>query len=216
MTTRSKIEFEQSLIDALKKKNVIETISNLIINNVVSELTEKFKTYDDKIAQLEAEIIDLKSKNKDFIGIETEESKQKRVEQKLDSVQQHIKNNNIRLMNVPEAEDEDLQERIYDIFKNTMNVALEKSDLMSVFRVGRRNANKARHVLVTLKDNSKKMIVYNSKKKLKGSKIIMKEDLTVNRLNIIKIASDKYGFKNVWTINGIIFARTDKGVEKLV
>lgn len=49
----------------------MERILNFVINNVVSELTEKFKTYDDKLIQLKAEIVELKSKNKDYISIET-------------------------------------------------------------------------------------------------------------------------------------------------
>nr|CAH7741556.1 unnamed protein product [Callosobruchus chinensis] len=47
-------------------------------------------------------------------------------------------------------------------------------------------------------------ILYNNKKLLKGTGYIMKEDLTAMRLRIVKEASDKYGFKNVWTLNNII------------
>nr|CAH7719785.1 unnamed protein product [Callosobruchus chinensis]CAH7738925.1 unnamed protein product [Callosobruchus chinensis] len=49
---------------------------------------------------------------------------------------------------------------------------------------------------------------------LKGSQIVMKEDLTVERMKIVKEASEKYGFKNVWTFNGNIFVKTDNKVEK--
>nr|CAI5862648.1 unnamed protein product [Callosobruchus analis]CAI5865949.1 unnamed protein product [Callosobruchus analis] len=59
------------------------------------------------------------------------------------------------------------------------------------------------------------MLVYNKKKMLKGTRMVIKEDLTARRLKIVKTASDKYGFKNVWTVNGKIFGKTEKGVEKL-
>nr|CAH7731139.1 unnamed protein product [Callosobruchus chinensis] len=36
---------------------------------------------------------------------------------------------------------------------------------------------------------------------LQGIRLVMKEDLTALRLKIVKTASDKYGFKNVWTVN---------------
>nr|CAH7762044.1 unnamed protein product [Callosobruchus chinensis] len=44
----------------------------------------------------------------------------------------------------------------------------------------------------------------------------MKEDLTALRLGIVKEASDKYGFKNVWTLNGNVFAKTNSGVERII
>lgn len=65
------------------------------------------------------------------------------------------------------------------------------------------------------KDNQTKNKIFRVKKMLKGSNIVMKEDLTNERLKLVKEASDKYGYKNVWTFNGIIFAKTENGVEKI-
>lgn len=220
MNTRTgKVDFEQSLIDAFKKKNVVESITNLILNTITNELKEKFLTYDNKIAQLEADILELKTNISNNVPnlatIETEECKQKIVEQKLDSIQQHIKNNNIRLINFSETVNEDLHEKIISLFNNKLNVDMENENISSVYRVGRSNENKPRHVIISFKDNNKKMAVYNNKKLLKGSKIIMKEDLTINRLKCVTAASEKYGFKNVWTINGKIFVKNENGVEKI-
>nr|CAH7764617.1 unnamed protein product [Callosobruchus chinensis] len=139
---------------------------------------------------------------------------QKTMEQKLDKVQQHIKNNNLRLMQVPEAEGENLLDKVYDVFTNKMKVDINKSEITAVYRVGRRNDTKPRHVLVSFNDNSIKMAAYNKKKFLKGTKILIKEDLTLHRLKAVKVASEKFGFKNVWTVNGNIFVKTEKGVEK--
>ncbi|CAH1994250.1 unnamed protein product [Acanthoscelides obtectus] len=109
-TRQGQADFEQTLIDALKKKNVAESISNIILRTITSTLNDKFKYYDDKIAQLEAEIVNLKSNKNETQDIATEDT-QRNVQQKLDNIQQHIKNNNIRLMQVPEAEGENLSEK---------------------------------------------------------------------------------------------------------
>lgn len=48
-------------------------------------------------------------------------------------------------------------------------------------------------------------------------KVIMKQDLTINYLSIIlvvKTLSVKYSFKHEWTIDGVVFANTDNGVEQ--
>nr|CAH7768081.1 unnamed protein product [Callosobruchus chinensis] len=208
-------DFEQTLIDALKKKNVADSISKVILQTVTAALNDKFNYYDDKIAQLETEIANLKLTNERNVGdTPVEGMHQKTMEQKLDNVQQHIKNNNLRLMQVPEAEGENLLDKVYDVFTNKMKVDINKSEITAVYRVGRRNDTKPRHVLVSFNDNSIKMAAYNKKKFLKGTKIVIKEDLTLHRLKAVKVASEKFGFKNVWTVNGNIFVKTEKGVEK--
>nr|CAH7754371.1 unnamed protein product [Callosobruchus chinensis] len=214
-TRQSQADFEQTLIDALKKKNVADSISNVILQTVTAALNDKFNYYDDKIAQLETEIANLKLTNERNVGnTPVEGMHQKTMEQKLDNVQQHIKNNNLRLMQVPEAEGENLLDKVYDVFTNKMKVDINKSEITAVYRVGRRNDTKPRHVLVSFNDNSIKMAAYNKKKFLKGTKIVIKEDLTLHRLKAVKVASEKFGFKNVWTVNGNIFVKTEKGVEK--
>nr|CAH7731476.1 unnamed protein product [Callosobruchus chinensis] len=214
-TRQSQADFEQTLIDALKKKNVADSISNVILQTVTAALNDKFNYYDDKIAQLETEIANLKLTNERNVGdTPVEGMHQKTMEQKLDNLQQHIKNNNLRLMQVPEAEGENLLDKVYDVFTNKMKVDINKSEITAVYRVGRRNDTKPRHVLVSFNDNSIKMAAYNKKKFLKGTKIVIKEDLTLRRLKAVKVASEKFGFKNVWTVNGNIFVKTEKGVEK--
>nr|CAH7740405.1 unnamed protein product [Callosobruchus chinensis] len=59
------------------------------------------------------------------------------------------------------------------------------------------------------------MLTYNRKRFLKGSNIVIKEDLTILRLKIIHAAYEKYGYRNIWSTNGAIFAKTGNGVEKL-
>lgn len=57
--------------------------------------------------------------------------------------------------------------------------------------------------------------VFGLKKLLKGSGVITNEGLTLESLKIVNAASEKYRFKNFWTYNDIIFAKTKAGVEKL-
>lgn len=213
-TRQGLIDFEQNLIEVLKKENVADRISNIILSTITSQLSQKFKTYDEKIIKLEEEIILLKNLNNEINETKTED-KQRIVEKKLDNVQQHIKNDNLRLIQIPEADDENVHEKVFNIFKNKMNVDINKSNIAAAYRVGKKNENKPRHVVVVFNDNSTKMRVYNKKKSLKGTKIVIKEDLTVSRVKTVREASEKYGFKNVWTVNGHIFARTDQGVEKI-
>lgn len=217
-TRQGQIDFEQNLIEALKKTNVAETITKIILSAITNHFSEKFKYYDDKITDLENEITALKNKITDISDSEYLDTKQKvvDVEQKVDTVQQHTKNNNLRLMQIPEADNENISDKVLNIFKNKLQITVSKSDVIAIYRAGQKIGNKPRHTLVTFRDNSMKMAVYNKKKSLKGSNIVIKEDLTAQRLKAVKIASDKYGFKNVWTVNGNIFAKTENEVKKIL
>lgn len=53
-----------------------------------------------------------------------------------------------------------------------------------------------------------KISIYQLKKKLKGTKIIIKEDLTRENVKTYKEASEKYGYRNTWTKNGVIWVKT--------
>nr|CAH7727250.1 unnamed protein product [Callosobruchus chinensis]CAH7764659.1 unnamed protein product [Callosobruchus chinensis] len=91
---------KQELID---RKNAGETniriiyiysssISNVILQTVTAALNDKFNYYDDKIAQLETEIANLKLTNERNVGdTPVEGMHQKTMEQKLDNLQQHIR-----------------------------------------------------------------------------------------------------------------------------
>ena len=57
--------------------------------------------------------------------------------------------------------------------------------------------------------------VYGAKKNLKGTSIVIREDLTGTRLKLIKEAVETYGSHNVWTMEGNIFAREDNAVIRL-
>nr|CAH7752493.1 unnamed protein product [Callosobruchus chinensis]CAH7755953.1 unnamed protein product [Callosobruchus chinensis] len=213
-TRKNQADFESTLMDALKKKSIAESISKMILETITSSLKEKFNYYDSKITELEKEVSCLKSKLNDTVNIQ-DNVDHKKVEQKVDNIQQHIRNNNLRIMSVPEAAGENLTEKVYDIFTNKMKVEINKSEIIAAYRVGRKLDNKPRQILVTFQDNAIKMLTYNRKRFLKGSNIVIKEDLTVLRLNIMNAASEKYGYRNVWSTNGAIFAKTGNGVEKL-
>lgn len=215
MPTRQQAEFERSLTEALRQKDISDAISEIIISTIISKLTEKFEYYDNKISQLENEISELKSKpNSQTPDSEKIISEHKEVVQKLESVQQRSKMNNIRLMGMEENDDENITERLFSLFKNKLKVNSDEF-IQTAYRVGKKSGLRPRHIIITFKDIESKLKIYKKKSLLKGSGYVIKEDLTSERLKIVKDASTKYGFKNVWTYNGNIFAKTGNKVEKI-
>nr|CAH7736894.1 unnamed protein product [Callosobruchus chinensis] len=179
MPTRNQIEFETSLIKALRS------------NNIANAVTEKFNCYDAEIASLEAEMQLLKSSCNNTTSSRDDSSK---IERKVDVLQQEAKNNKIRLMGAKESPNKNILVAVKQVIFNKLKINPEKLDNN-----------------VTIGSNTLSML---KKKMLKGSQIVMKEDLTVERTKFVNEASEKYGFKNVCTFNGNIFVKTDNGLKK--
>nr|CAH7745116.1 unnamed protein product [Callosobruchus chinensis] len=99
-------------------------------------------------------------------------------------------------------------------FRSSLYAGFENNTQNLEQKYGIQAEARPRHIIVAFRDNQIKHSIYAKKKMLKGSQIVMKEDLTVERMKIVKEASEKYGFKNVWTFNGNIFVKTDNKVEK--
>lgn len=212
-------DFENSLKTAFAKDEIINSISNIILKTVETHFVAKFEEYERRIKKLENEINILKTSNdSNKITLEKEINVEKQIEleQKLDNIQQIQKNKNVRFLHVPETENEMIEEKIFNIINEKMGVGITKSQITTIYRVGQKIDNgKPRHVIVTFPDTNIKMKVFKKKSLLKGSKFILKEDLTLSRLTVMKTASEKYGFKNVWSMNGTIFAKTENGVKKV-
>ena len=59
-------------------------------------------------------------------------------------------------------------------------------------------------------------IVFRNKKKLKGQKISITENLTKIRMDKLRQAKEVYGFTNVWTNDGKIFFKSDSNAKPQV
>nr|CAH7716230.1 unnamed protein product [Callosobruchus chinensis] len=71
--------------------------------------------------------------------------------------------------------------------------------------------NRTRGVLLKLSRPSLKQAIYNKKKLLKGSGIVIKEDLTENRMKLLEAAIrvEKTSLKSVWSYNGRVCVLKD-------
>nr|CAH7738398.1 unnamed protein product [Callosobruchus chinensis] len=68
---------------------------------------------------------------------------------------------------------------------------------------------KPRGILMRLTSIHKKQEIFNKKKNLKDSGMVLKEDLTDHRLKLMEAAVEKTALRNVWSYNGRIFVMTN-------
>ncbi|CAH1163372.1 unnamed protein product [Phaedon cochleariae] len=194
----------ESLISEIAQKvseAIIKTIQQKLLSmeKTVAELQKKNDTLESKLKSLETKIND-SDKGKD------------EMERKLDQIDQSTRSTNLRIFNLKETQNEDTRTEVMRILNNKMSLNLSDADIQLCYRIGKGQGNKSRGIFLKLKQLTTKQTIYGKKKLLKGTNIVVREDLTTLRVNMMNEAIGKLGLKNVWTENGKIYVNKDSKI----
>ncbi|CAH1183943.1 unnamed protein product [Phaedon cochleariae] len=174
----------------------IKQIIQQVFININTKLDEKFD-------ELQSSLVSAQKR------IESNTDKILEIDQRMDSMEQHIRRCNLRIYGMDNLGKNDSVHTVTEFVRNTMKIKdFTTNDIESCYKLPR-NA-----CFVKLANYKTKQSVYNAKKLLKGTKIIIREDLTPFRLKAVNAAASKYGSKNVWTIDGNIRIIIDKNIVK--
>ncbi|XP_039291576.1 uncharacterized protein LOC120353081 [Nilaparvata lugens] len=88
--------------------------------------------------------------------------------------------------------------------------------LIELEGVNHLNKGKQSPIVVHLCSYWTRKMIFNGKRKLKGSGITICKDLTKERLKILNAAADQHGHRNVWSSDGRIKISIGKGGSKRV
>ncbi|CAG9812626.1 unnamed protein product [Phaedon cochleariae] len=189
--------FMESLV-----KSVSEHL-NEKIDEVLTKQQEKLKEVEEKVTALSKENSVLKLK------LEKQE-------------QYHVKNC-IRIYGVEESEDEVTDDIVHNLMNKTLKIKINVAQNTEFsYRVGPKTAKtsnaankKPRAILVRFCNYRDKLKVIESRKNLKSSGVVIREELTKVKSELLRTAINKYSSKNVWTWNGEVFANIDGQKRKL-
>lgn len=134
------------------------------------------------------------------------------IEDRMDDLEQYSRRNSIRVFGIPEekAEDTDnVMKALIDSKFNNMDISIK--DIDRSHRVGVHNKEHPRPILVKFVSYKTKSIIFRAKKDLKGTGIVIREDLCRGRNMVLKAAIEKYGSVNVWTLDGRIIINENGG-----
>lgn len=128
---------------------------------------------------------------------------------RLDAFEQRTKRKQLRIYGVPEDKNTDLENSVKEILRSKLEVM--DVSLSHCYRVGRLdiNSKKPRAVVVGFDFVKERNQIYYNKKKLKGSKIVIAEELVKNRYELLLLAREKLGKGSVWTMEGEIYTKLD-------
>lgn len=185
--------FDDSFLDKLAAK-----LANAVASKLEVKIEEKFNKLIGKLETANKRISSLEKENEELFN-------------KIDKLEQYTRRNSIRIFGVQESENENLLENILDLFNKNMDLSVTPQDVDRCHRTGSVSANKKkpRALIVKFLSYQHRSAVLKNRSKLKGTKVVVKEDLTRNRVEVLKAASERFGRRNVWSYDGTIFVNKD-------
>ncbi|KAI5707741.1 hypothetical protein M8J76_006692 [Diaphorina citri] len=147
-------------------------------------------------------------KRVDILEKTTKEMKNenKKLKQKVVELEQYGRRNSIRIYGIPEESKENTVDVVIRNLNSKLGFTLTRKDIDACHRLKQHgNKNKPRSIICKFTSRLVRDDVFYSKKKLKGSKISIKEDLTRERMQLYKKITEKINYKSVWTARGVIY-----------
>jgi hypothetical protein len=146
-------------------------------------------------------------------------------ELKIDDLEQYGRRTCLRVFGIPEKSGESTDNIVIKLCKERLDVDLKIDDIHRSHRVGRlqqpgqqESKGKDRHrpIIIRFDGYRTRQRVFAAKKALKGTGITIREDLTRHRLALFNAAADRYGIRNVWTIDGRIKFAVGEGAARRI
>lgn len=162
-----------------------------ITNKGIENLNNKFDRLNGEINQVKKDI-DKNTKRIDSVC------------KRVDSLEQYSRGNNLRIYGIPSVPDENTKQVIMQLINGTLKMKVDDREIIKAYRLGAQKGNVPAAVLVRFGSRDIKNEVYNQRKGLKGTRITIREDLTEERMRLLKIVMERFGRRNVWTQDGKI------------
>lgn len=172
----------------------LDALTDKLVSKILDQVSSHIENLKGKISELEKKV-------------NTLEDGKKNATTKCEQLEQYAKLKQLRIYGIQENKGENLKQTINNVFCHKLN--LENISMDDCYRIGTFEVNKSRPVIVNFENMQQRNLVYFNKKKLKGSKIAITEELIKSTYELFLFAKENVGRDKVWTIGGRIFTKVD-------
>lgn len=192
--TQSQIRDIQSVVEKAVKtiatdKDFLSAIpTDNKLKATIEELNTKIESYKQRIDAIELQNEELVRDNK---ALNCE----------MDNLRQYSRRNNLRIFGLESAGDTD--STLIKFFNEKLGLDVNKTDIDRSHMIGR----STKHLIVKFTTYNARRLILLNRKKLKGTKVVITENLTKYRLTLFKLAKEIMGKRNVWTRDGTVWVQ---------
>lgn len=189
--------------DEIFIQKIIEKVlvSPLFLEKLTTSLAEKLAMQDANIKVYTEKVDSLESKCHDLSN-------------KVESLEQYSRKNNLRIFGVPKTEGEDTESTVIKLIKDKLNISILPNDIDCCHRLKEKEGQHP-PIIVKFWRRVLRNKIFFAKSKLKGSKIVIREDLTQQRAYMVKQLLKRTGRNTVYTVNGNIFVKFSGKINKI-
>lgn len=178
-----------------------ETIKELLtdrtfIASIALQVTDKInipQQIDKKFGEYKQEIT---NSQKDF----------QKLSAQVNRMEQDMRKNNVRIYGIPVSQNEE-KCTIIDVIRRETKMNFTEEKIVTAYRIGKTAENGKRAILVKFSEYKFKEEVMIKRGVLKGTDIIIADDLTRENHDLLKEAVARLGKRNVWSMGGKIYFR---------
>ena len=143
-------------------------------------------------------------------------------DRRAEEVSAYVRRSNLRIYGVQEGENgaeetgDQCEEKVLSLFNRKLNIAVKREDLEAVHRVGPKARqgpkNSGRGIIVCFVSRRVRDSVLYSRKRLKGTRVTMVEDLTPRAYQLLCAVKNNQDIcQQAWTKNGAVVVKTVAG-----
>lgn len=193
-TKQQKLDTKSLIEECFNDSKFVDALADKVANIVSDKMKNLLEALNNQVKHLENKLLDTTAENEEL-------------RRRVDDLEQNNKLDSIRIYGVPETNNKGkLQDQVISILDQYLGVP--KLDIVSCYRLGPKNNKiKSRPILLKFSTIAQRNEIYYNKKKLKGSKVVIVEDLTKARHDLFNWVKEKVGRQNAWTKNGKIHAK---------
>ena len=181
------------LTKSLQDTSLLQVLATMLKDQIVAELQQ---TIAESTAAIERLRKTIQEKDNIISGLQM----------KLDELKQYQRRQCLRVFRVEEEAVEDTDVKAIEIARK-IGVNLSVGGIDRSHHVGVRNNDRPRSIIIKFVYFRKRDEMFCSKKNLKSTVVTIREDLTKARHQLLKDTINKYDFRNVRTIDGIVIVK---------
>ena len=117
---------------------------------------------------------------------------------------------NLLIHGIAEEDNESTDNKVMNVLNNDLQLPLSIDDIQRTHRLGRKKEGKKRPIILRFASYRKRKMVFDSKKKLKGTGTVISEHLTKDRYALYQKCINRFKRENVWSLDGMIYCLTGK------
>lgn len=217
MSTRSKNNLKAAIksVSSDLLKSDITTDSTVLntesfINKIVDAVSEQIQlVICEQLSKLSSEVNSLQQL------LLAKDNKIDELAAEVDRLEQYSRRNCLRVFGVVEDARESTDTTALQLFEEKLGITLDQSAIDRSHRLGKQLKDKCRPIIVKFSRYNDRASVFANKSKLKSTGIVIREDLTKKRFDILNAAKKKFGLKNTWSRDGVIYIKTRSGLSSV-